>query len=406
MTVRGAAVCSVLVLLVSWPAGAQPRAAAELLDPGAVLVFEAARPGADAQASQTSKPIPWYERIRFSGDFRTRYEGFYQDDTATRNRFRMRLRVRLDATINDQLRFQLQLSSGDPGTPVSTNQTFTGFFLPKPVSLDRAAAVLTPKAARALTVGFGKFGSPHTRTQMLWDDDLNVEGAWEQVAWRPTERVSVRAVALQTVVNEVSATDDAYMVAAYGELRLGFGPHTLQVSAADYGWGNPNSIAVASAGGPLQSILTNAVVRNANGVVTGFQSRFNVVDVIAEATLATGRAGYPLRLLAEVARNTRAASDRDGGVWIEAELGEPRDAGTWGASYTYGAIEQDVSPSPFVFSDMPGTNTRLHMLETSYFALPGLSLDVTLHFTKRLYLDRVVANPWLTRLHAGAVLRF
>ena len=63
---------------------------------------------------------------------------------------------------------------------------------------------------------------------------------------------------------------------------------------------------------------------------------------------------------------------------MEAEYGAPRATGTWGAGYTYGSVEQDVSPSAFVFSDMPGTNVRLHMIKASYILKTGFSLDATL----------------------------
>ena len=59
---------------------------------------------------------------------------------------------------------------------MSTNQTFTSFFRPKPFNLDRAFVAYNPRAASALTLGMGKFGLPQTRTQMIFDDDLNFEG--------------------------------------------------------------------------------------------------------------------------------------------------------------------------------------------------------------------------------------
>jgi hypothetical protein len=178
----------------------------------------------------------------------------------------------------------------------------------------------------------------------------------------------------------------------------------VAVSAANYAWGEEDQIAVASAGGPLESILTNAVDRGPAGNVLGYVSEFNVVDVIAEATINTGRSGYPLRVLADFAHNTRAATDRSSGLWLEVEYGRPRAPRTWSAGYTYGWVEQDVTPSAFVFSDMPGTNQRLHMIETSYFLLPGLSFDTTLHLTKTL--ESPLPATWLTRLHVGAVVRF
>jgi len=358
---------------------------------------------ASALAQDADEPAPWYDHLTISGDFRSRYEGFYRDGAATRNRTRFRMRLRLDADLTDELTFHTQIASGDPGTPVSTNQTFTGFFAPKPLNIDRAFVAYNPTAAKALTLGLGKFGLPVLRTQMIFDDDLNVEGGWQRVAWDAGDNVGLSLTALQTAVNEVSRGSDAFMLGAAGAATFDLGPHELEVSVANYHWGNPDQIAIAQADGPLEAILTNAVVQNTEGDVTGFVSDFNVVDVIAEATFDTGHEGYPLRLLVDYARNTRAATDRDSGVWVEAGYGDPGDPGTWGITYTHGWMEQDVAPSAFVFSDMPGTNLKLHMIESSIVLLPGLSFDVTLHVSQRLV---GTIDPWLYRLHTAAVIRF
>ena len=160
--------------------------------------------GDEASTAQDSNTeTPWYERLQFSGDFRPRYEGFYQRGRQTRNRARLRLRLRVDTEINEDVGFHVQVASGDPGTPDSTNQSFTSFFRPKPFNLDRAYIAYNPRAASAMTLGMGKFPPAFTRTQMTFDDDLNYEGGWEQVAWNPTDGIGVNLVALQTAVNEV-----------------------------------------------------------------------------------------------------------------------------------------------------------------------------------------------------------
>jgi hypothetical protein len=69
-------------------------------------------------------------------------------------------------------------------------------------------------------------------------------------------------------------------------------------------------------------------------------------------------------------------------------------------------MEQDATPSAFVFSDMPGTNLRLHMREASYVVKTGLSLDATLQLTKCLVPAPDDPNNWLSRLHLAAVVRF
>ena len=361
----------------------------------------------DESSSESAEEMSWAERLTISGDFRSRYEGFYKSGQATRNRGRFRLRLRLDAKINEDTDFYLQVASGDPGTPASTNQTLKGFFQPKPFNLDRAYIAYNPRAAEAITLGIGKFPTPIMRTQMTFDDDLNFEGGWEQVSWQPQEHIDIDLVAIQTAVNEVARGADAYMLGGYGAASFKFGANSLQVSAANYMWRNTDQIAVAQASGQLTSILTNRVIRNSDGFTTNFASEFNVVDVIAEATLTTPHRGYPLRLLVDYAVNTRATTSQNNGFWIEAAYGDPGPVGSWGATYTTGWIEQDVTPSAFVFSDMPGTNIRLNMIETSYVVKSGFRLDVTLHLTKRLVVpEDDTSNHLLARLHVATVIRF
>ena len=351
-------------------------------------------------------PAPWYERIQFGGDFRPRYEGFYQKERTTRHRNRFRLRLRINTNVNDDTRLQIQITSGDPGTPTSTNQTFKGFFRPKPFNLDRANIQYNPSGASALTLGMGKFGPPMTRTQMLWDNDLNFEGGYEQVAWSVNDTVDVTLLALQTAVTEVSGGGDSYMLGGYGEVGFSFGSHRLQVSVADYGFGNVDQVAVGQAAGLLKSPFTNLVDRDADGNVIGLMSDFNMVDTIVQAEFDTGRDDYPLRLLAEYLRNTQAASSQDTGIWFEAQYGGSRTVDTYTLGYTYGWMQQEASLSPFVFSDMLGTNVRLHMLNLAYNPLPNLSLDLTLHFFKRLEVETGMRNNWLARPHVAAIIRF
>ena len=369
-----------------------------------------------AQTSESAEK-PWWERITFGGDFRSRYEGFYQGQRTARHRVRLRLRLGLDAQLNDDTHFELRVTSGDPGTPVSTNQTFTEFFLPKPFNLDRAVVTYNPTAAPALTLGAGKFGFPVLRTQMVWDEDLNVEGGYQQVAWQARSNVELTLVAIETAVNEVTAAADAFMLAGYGQVTVDIGARQVELTVANYGFGRVDQVAVASVEGPLKSTNTNLLERDETGSVVGFVSDFNMVDVIGQVTLATARPDYPLRLLADWVTNTRAATEEDTGIWLEAQYGEAARPKSYGVAYTFARVEQEAVLSTFVFSDMPGSNLWLHMLEASYMPLPRLNLDLTLHFTKRLVApapDQAGADPrppevpnaWLLRPHVAVRVSF
>src|SRR5919108_510068 len=95
---------TVLCLTAAVPLGAQSSAPAETPEPAQAKPAD--KP--PAQVAPETAPKPWYERVRFSGDFRSRYEGFYQEDRETRNRVRLRMRLRLDTAVNEDMRFQLQ----------------------------------------------------------------------------------------------------------------------------------------------------------------------------------------------------------------------------------------------------------------------------------------------------------
>jgi len=204
----------------------------------------------------------------------------------------------------------------------------------------------------------------------------------------------------------VKAGEDAFMVGAYGEFSFTLGRYAFQISGANYGFGRVDQIAVATSTGPLESINTNRLALGPAGEVIGFASDFNLVDVIGEVSIDTGRAEYPVRLLADWVRNTGATTDRDSGVWLEVGYGRGRSAGTFSTGYTFGHVEEDAVLSPFVFSDMPGSNLTLHMVEASYVLAPGLSIDFTLHVTKRLLVPTDSANPFRVRPHLAAVARF
>ncbi len=193
---------------------------------------------------------------------------------------------------------------------------------------------------------------------------------------------------------------------AASEVGFAVGLHRLQISAADYGFRNVDQVAVGRATGPLTSLLTNEIERDAAGNIVGLVSDFNLVDTIVQVELDTGHEAYPLRLLGEFLRNTRAASDLDTGTWFEAEYGGSGQTRTYTLGYTYGRIQQEAALSPFVFSDMPGTDTELHMVTIAYVPIPNLTLDLTMHITRELDITPGAFNPWLMRPHVAAIVRF
>jgi len=129
--------------------------------------------------------------IKFSGDVRLRSESFFGisnnlatgnstteigNDLSPRHRMRIRARLAMRGTINDEFDWGLRLSTGSFPDHISTNQTLTDFFNRKPFALDQAFLTYKPTSLPRLRRQGGKFEPPWHFTEMTFDNDLMVDG--------------------------------------------------------------------------------------------------------------------------------------------------------------------------------------------------------------------------------------
>ncbi len=354
-------------------------------------------------AAPTAAPAPWYERLTFSGDLRARSESFFQAGRPLRHRPRVRVRFGLRTRLGETVDVGLRLASGDPRDPTSTNQTLEDFFGRKPFYIDQAYIVWRPTQGHGLSVGAGKFPFPVLRTQMTWDDDLNWDGVYEQVATRGD--VAVRFTAVQSPLQEVSAGPDAAMFAAQGSVAVKTARWQVQVGTSVYGFRQVDRVAQALASGDLRSQNWN-LLRARDGRVVGFASGFRLVDLIGQATLATTRPEYPALIVAHWVHNTRAVDAEQTGLWVEARYGRADVPKTVAVSYVFARIERDAVISAFAFSDIPSSNTLAHIAGFSYAPLPRVNLDTTVYLTRKIVVAPGDPNGLLTRLQIDARVAF
>ncbi len=118
---------------------------------------------------------------KWGGDIRLRNE--YRNRTGTGqdvNRQRVRFRYGFDAKVTDNLKVGARLATGSTTDPVSTNQTFDQSFNHNAFVLDRAFAEYTPEipGITELKLSGGKVENPFWLVgPLVWDDDLNFDGA-------------------------------------------------------------------------------------------------------------------------------------------------------------------------------------------------------------------------------------
>ncbi|MEJ8568430.1 putative porin [Elongatibacter sediminis] len=308
----------------------------------------------EARVADRLEALAWAERIRWSGDFRYRYENIDRQGQDERNRNRIRARAALQARVSDTVRVGLGLASGSQD-PVSTNQTLGMAGSHKSLNIDLAYFEWTGLTNTAIFGG--KYKNPLKRvgsSALVWDGDWRPEGF--AAAY---EDGSVFAYGLGTWLESDSASGQqefSYLLQGGTRLRLGnkaelmLGAGYYAVDAADKGsffgdgdfFGNSFDAATQS-----------------------YRYDYRMVEAFAELTLSTF--DRPLTLFGDYVTNLDA-DDEDSGYSLGFEYGEAKTPGAWSVGYLYKKLEADAVLGLLADSDFGrgGTDAKGHVLSGAY----------------------------------------
>jgi hypothetical protein len=395
----------------------------------------------------------------FSGDFRLRAEptfGGPADRSQDRFRERIRLRFNADAALNDQIKGGFSLASGDLNNPISTNQTLNQYDTRKPIAIDRAYATYTPSWFKPLTLTGGKFSYPWFNTELVWDKDLNPEGAGETLAFNiPTpvlRKISVVGFQLPFAENKRTAANDKslYNTMVYGEQLQTYWQLGNRVKLSAYGsfydWKYPDSIALSlltansaspddallalSNTGEQNSIATVTVTNSVTGAKTitsaQFASKFAVVDSLAQIDVVTPSERWPVTFIGDFAENTRACENVKNipvaavysapcdpharhGYWLESSLGRTLKKGDWQFSYTRIMVQREAVIGAFNYSEIfPTSNVEIHRPEIMYQLFDNVTLELNGLFGRPLVTagSPAPAQPLWERLQFDMTYKF
>ena len=122
--------------------------------------------------------------VRFSGDFRVRFDGTFRRATEPPDpplehlqnaRARYRLRLNFDTDIHPNLSFHGQLATGPLNNGLSTNQDFTSLTTRAPISLSEAWIEYRP--SKSVQLQAGRLQDVFAdNSRFLFDDDLRFNG--------------------------------------------------------------------------------------------------------------------------------------------------------------------------------------------------------------------------------------
>jgi len=326
-----------------------------------------------SSGSGQEKMPEWVRKINLTGDFRLRYQYEDTDEQSPRNRGRFRWRLGGSAEVVDNLKVGFGLASGSDD-PRSTNQTFENTFSSKSLQIDYAYAQYTP--FKWLTLTGGKFKNPlWTPSDLLWDTDINPEGASVGFTVK-SEPATIFFTSGLWVIDENKTGGDPLMF----PLQLGadwkIAKNVNLKAAASY------YIFSSVKGKTLDfSSKTNTLVPG-----DGLKFDYNAFSLGAELGFKDLVVPY-VGLFGEYVYNPDPSKGNDGYL-AGIKVGDKKvsDKGQWQLQYSYRRLGKDAWIDAFPDSDFFGgaTNVRGHEVIAEYGLMKNVSAGIDYYHTKSM----------------------
>jgi hypothetical protein len=202
----------------------------------------------DVKLDASTASVPdWTKRIRFGGDIRVRHQSDYFDSanatfvkpdkpteilnsTLDRHRERYRIRVGAQIKVNEQVEGEVKLATGNETDPVSTNDTMGDYFNKDAATFDLGYVRWKPLAGSSLWTGdlaltVGRMPNPFFSSDLVWDKDVNPEGAALNLMVPIGPRFKGHLAAGAFSIQEVElSTEDKWLYG--GQVGLEYAPRT------------------------------------------------------------------------------------------------------------------------------------------------------------------------------------
>ncbi len=375
-----------------------------------------------ALTAKSGRP-DWISSLKFSGDFRGRFERNYADNAAftTRDRYRYRLRLGVMASFYDDFTVGFRLASANAapgagiaqgGNPVSLNTDLGLGSSKKLVFIDTAFASWNPihSGDWTLSLTAGKFDNPFAISNMLFDYDITPEGAALQAGYTFNDQQALKFNSGFFVLDEFNQPSAANPSASHDPFMLGV--QALWVSKWSPTVESTIGLAAFAISGKSNLSNTHAPnadngnTRNAAGVlVNNYNPLVGTGSLTYKLASFPGYAGpFPVKLAGEYLQNPGAAANNRG-YWAGIQFGKAGHKGLWDIAYRYQRLEADAWYEEFPDDDngayysstqansgngagfFGGTNIKGHLVKATYNFTDYLNLSMT------FYLNDLIVRP-------------
>jgi hypothetical protein len=363
----------------------------------------------------------WIDRITLDGDLRLRLQkDIFQSDnvpainlqaingtnivntTDDRERLRARARLGVQAKVTDWLSAGMRITTGSGTDPLSTNQTLGNTFNKYSVFLDRA--YLRAEPWEWLTVSGGRIPNPFFGTDLVWNENLNFEGAAASIVPKFGDTLSgfmtVGAFPLQEIEPSQAPVTRASSKWLYGA-QLGFEARAIDSTALKLGVGfydyrkvegisNPDATSTVydltvpqfrqkgnslfQIGGATVNPLTGATpyalaskFKNLNLTGALDLARFDPLHIILSADYVKNMGFDSGEIFNRTGQTIKA---RTTGYQAKVTFGVPRlqKRHDWQAYFSYKYLERDAVLDAFTDSDfhLGGTDAKGYVIGANY----------------------------------------
>lgn len=287
----------------------------------------------------------WADTVKWSGDFRYRYEEIKQGAGDKRDRNRIRARAHLGAKTSKTTEVGLGLATGGDD-PVSTNQTLGGGGSTKDIRLDLAYFTWTGLENTAFTAG--KFKNPFYRvdkSQLIFDGDFRPEGAalqWAGDLFFANATYSF----IESDSNSVNG-DEGFWIAQVGASFPLFTDMKLTASAS--------YLDFPTAG--FQAVVNDNFFGNSSIVEDGVDVyRYDYRLYEGSLGLSFNLFETPMSVYGNYVQNDDA-DEFDTGYLVGLALGDAKGRGSWQLRYQYENLEADATLGVLTDSNFMGGGT-------------------------------------------------
>ena len=320
----------------------------------------------------------WIQTMKIGGDLRLRYQTETKESADHwRNRGRYRLRVGVESKPVQNLKVGFGIASGSSNDSRSTNQTFDDNFGKDSLWIDYAYAEYSPLSD--LKIVGGKFKMKDylwTPTDLLWDGDINPEGASLNYKFSLVDNINAFFNAGVWIIDETSSMSssatDPFMHYFQSGVGVKQGKVDAKVAGVYYGFN-----------GVQGNVLDHRSSTN-TGSATGLVYDYDAIGASAEVGVKKLFGGLPFNIDERIAifgdyvKNISRDVEEDAGwaAGVTFGHGKVSSPGQWQAKYLYASLDQDAWIDAYPDSDRYGgkTNIKGHEAILNY----ALKKNVTL----------------------------